>query len=168
MASSWLSNFGHGMVVTVVGPTQPYLALNVGVDIDTINLVWTFGFLGFTLGAIGTGLVFRRFCTTPKSKMMFLWSSMFLNGAIMITLPFIKNFPALVIARGIQNICLGAYITADTRKETFENEIDNVTFMFTLRSLINVQSLIAVQGVTFFYKKFKVSSGLGLFPFLRP
>ena len=38
----------------------------------------------------------------------------------------------------------------------------------TLRSLINVQSLITVQGVTLFYKKFNVSSGLGLFPFLRP
>ena len=24
------------------------------------------------------------------------------------------------------------------------------------------------EGVTLFYKKFKVSSGLGLFPFLRP
>jgi len=24
--SSWLTNLGHGMVVTVVGPTQPYLA----------------------------------------------------------------------------------------------------------------------------------------------
>ena len=31
--SSWLSNFGHGMVVTVIGPTQPYLAYNVGVSI---------------------------------------------------------------------------------------------------------------------------------------
>ena len=38
----------------------------------------------------------------------------------------------------------------------------------TLRSLINVQSLITVQGVTLFYKKFKVNSGLGLFLFLRP
>ena len=41
-------------------------------------------------------------------------------------------------------------------------------FNTTLRSIINVQSLITVQGATFFYKKFKVSSGLGLFPFLRP
>ena len=38
----------------------------------------------------------------------------------------------------------------------------------TLRSLINVQSLITVQGVTLFYKKFKVSLGLGLFPFIGP
>ena len=36
-----------------------------------------------------------------------------------------------------------------------------------LRSLINVHSLIIVQGVTLFYKRFTVSSGLWLFPFLR-
>ena len=43
----------------------------------------------------------------------------------------------------------------------------NNCFPNTLRSLINVQSLITVQGVTLFYKKLKVSSGLGLFPFPR-
>ena len=39
--------FGHGLVTTVVGPTQPYLAQKTGVDIGTINLVWTFGFFGY-------------------------------------------------------------------------------------------------------------------------
>ena len=29
-------------------------------------------------------------------------------------LPFIKNFPGLVFARCLQNVFLGAYITADT------------------------------------------------------
>ena len=58
--SSWLTNLGHGMVVTVVGPTQPYLAQNVGVKIDIINLVWSFGFFGSMVGSFGTGLVFRR------------------------------------------------------------------------------------------------------------
>ena len=43
------------MIVTVVGPTQPYLAANVNVNIDTINLVWTFGFFGYTVGALITG-----------------------------------------------------------------------------------------------------------------
>ena len=42
------------------------------------------------------------------------------------------------------------------------------SYMYTLRSLINVQSLITVQGVTLFYKKFKLSTGLALFSFLRP
>jgi hypothetical protein len=62
--SSWLTNLGHGMVVTVVGPTQPYLAQNVGVDIAIINLVWSFGFFGYMVGSLGTGFVFRRYCYT--------------------------------------------------------------------------------------------------------
>ena len=37
--SSWLSNFGHGMVVTVIGPSQPYLAYNVGVPIGQEHIL---------------------------------------------------------------------------------------------------------------------------------
>ena len=81
---------------------------------DTINLVWTAGFLGYTVGSIVTGYVFRRFCTTNRKKMLFLWLTFFGNGAIMVSLPFINNFPGLVFARCLQNIFLGAYITADT------------------------------------------------------
>ena len=29
-ASSWLTNFGHGLVVTVVGPTQLYVSTRSG------------------------------------------------------------------------------------------------------------------------------------------
>ncbi len=39
---------------------QPYLAKAVDVHIDTINLVWTFGFTGYFIGAFFTGLIFRR------------------------------------------------------------------------------------------------------------
>ena len=81
---------------------------------DTINLVWTAGFLGYTVGSIATGYVFRRFCTTNRKKMLFLWLTFLGNGGIMISLPFIKSFPGLVFARCLQNVFLGAYITADT------------------------------------------------------
>ena len=60
VAASWLSNIGHGLVVTVVGPTQPYIAKNVGVEVDTINLLWSFGFFGFAVGAVAAGFVFKR------------------------------------------------------------------------------------------------------------
>ena len=95
-----------------------FISINYAVSIcfftDTINLVWTAGFLGYTVGSIVTGYVFRRFCTTNRKKMLFLWLTFFGNGAIMISLPFINNFPGLVFARCLQNIFLGAYITADT------------------------------------------------------
>jgi hypothetical protein len=46
----WLSAFllvafsGHaglGMAIAVFGPTQPYLAKQTGVDVDTVNFIWT-------------------------------------------------------------------------------------------------------------------------------
>ena len=58
--SSWITNFGHGLVVTVVGPTQLYIAQNVGVEKDTINLLWTFGFFGFLVGSFASGFLFKR------------------------------------------------------------------------------------------------------------
>ena len=61
LGSSWLTNFGHGLVVTVVGPTQLYIAKNVGVDKDTINFLWTFGFFGYLVGSGAAGFVFKRY-----------------------------------------------------------------------------------------------------------
>jgi hypothetical protein len=49
------------MVMTVVGPTQPYLAQNVGVEVNLINLVWTLGFLGYMIGGLSAGFTFQRF-----------------------------------------------------------------------------------------------------------
>ena len=36
----------------------------------------------------------------------------------MVTLPFLRNFGLLVTARCLQNIALGAFITADARLDT--------------------------------------------------
>ena len=60
LLASWLSNIGHGLMITVMGPTQPYLAQNVGVNIDTINLVWSSGFAGYVLGSVTTGFVYKK------------------------------------------------------------------------------------------------------------
>eukprot|EP00095_Tigriopus_kingsejongensis_P008296 maker-scaffold948_size77650-snap-gene-0.12 protein:Tk08296 transcript:maker-scaffold948_size77650-snap-gene-0.12-mRNA-1 annotation:"sodium-dependent glucose transporter 1" len=114
LPSSWLSNIGHGLMVTVVGPTQPYLAKNVGVNIDIINLVWTFGFLGYIVGALATGMVFKRYLTQARHKLIFLWITMSLTGVGMIILPFTATFAFLVTIRALQYTLLGAYITGDS------------------------------------------------------
>ena len=59
-----------------------------------------------------------------------------------------------------QKMCTGLEDMAD-----WNTDMVRLRFVTTLRSLINVQSLIIVQGVTLFYKKFKISSGNRLFPF---
>jgi len=38
---AWSGHIGLGMSVAILGPTQPYLAKQVGVNIDNINFVWT-------------------------------------------------------------------------------------------------------------------------------
>ena len=127
---SWLTQFGHGLVTTVLGPTQPYLARNTGVEIDTINLVWTFGFFGYMVGSLATGFIFKQYCRRDRDKLIFLWATIFLTGvsnchnrlfqiklkifqALMIVLPFTSSFAVLVTARLVQIMCLGAFCTAD-------------------------------------------------------
>ena len=38
---AWSGHVGLGLALGVFGPTQPYLAKNVGESVDTINLIWT-------------------------------------------------------------------------------------------------------------------------------
>ena len=110
---SWLTQFGHGLVTTVVGPTQPYLARNTGVDIDTINLVWTFGFFGYMVGSLGTSFIFKEYLKADWAKLVFLSVTICTTGAIMIILPFTSSFAVLVTARLLQILALGAFCTAD-------------------------------------------------------
>eukprot|EP00090_Calanus_glacialis_P002229 TRINITY_DN11674_c0_g1_i1.p1 TRINITY_DN11674_c0_g1~~TRINITY_DN11674_c0_g1_i1.p1 ORF type:complete len:456 (-),score=102.67 TRINITY_DN11674_c0_g1_i1:161-1528(-) len=110
---SWLTQFGHGLVTTVVGPTQPYLAKNTGVDIATINLVWTFGFFGYMVGSLATSFVFKEYIKSEKAKLSFLAITICITGIIMFFLPFTSSFALLVIARLVQIMALGAFCTAD-------------------------------------------------------
>ena len=48
---AWCLHISHGMMNTVIGPSQLYLARNVGLELSQINFVWTFGFIGFVLGS---------------------------------------------------------------------------------------------------------------------
>jgi len=110
---SWTTQFGHGMITTVVGPTQPYLAKNTGVAIDTVNFVWTFGFFGFLVGSLLTGFVYKKYITSARGKLTFLFINICLSGIFVIVLPFTTDFGMLVTARLIQHFTLGAFITAD-------------------------------------------------------
>lgn len=149
--ASWLCSIGHGLVVTVVGPTQPYIAQNVGVEIDIINLLWSFGFFGFLLGSIIAGFVFRRYCDTGFKKMVFLSVTMGFNGVVMVSLPFIKNFGLLVTARCLQSVALGASVTADCSLVVYTmGPVMSRPFTMAIHAMIGAGFLIA----TFLVKPF--------------
>ena len=69
----------------------------------------------------------------------------------MIGIPFLNSFSTLVIARCLQNICLGAYITADTSLVVFTmGPIKSRPFTFALHSLVGIGFLAG----TFLVKPF--------------
>ena len=106
VVASCCANIGQGLVTTVVGPTQPYLAANVDVDIDTINFVWSFGFAGYFLGALVAGFVFRRYFDSARGKVGFVGGTAAASGLLMCILPFIRNFGLLAVVRVSQYIAL--------------------------------------------------------------
>jgi len=110
---SWVSEIGNGLTNTVVGPMQPYLAANVGTDIATINLLWTFGNFGYIVGCLATGMLYKRFLVSQTQKMLFLGITIALTGLTSCIMPFIHSFWLLLLCRLVQFICQGLYVTAD-------------------------------------------------------
>ena len=98
----WQTMFFVPMTFAILGPMQPFLAYNLQTDTQTINLVWTLGFLGFLVGSLITSHIFTRYLRTSLRKLMFMSSVMLLTGLATLCLPFIMNLPLLLMARFIQ------------------------------------------------------------------
>lgn len=151
---SWLTQFGHGLVTTVVGPTQPYLAKNVNVNIDTINFVWTFGFFGYLIGSLATSFIFKQYVRSATAKLIFLNVTILLTGIFMIVLPFTSSFSVLVVSRLIQNLALGAFVTADASLIVFLiGPEKSRPFTMALHALIGAGFLVATFLVRPFLPK---------------
>ena len=56
------------------------LLRNTGVDIATINLVWTFGFFGYMVGSLATSFVFKEYIKSEKAKLSFLAITICITG----------------------------------------------------------------------------------------
>lgn len=84
---AWSGHIGLGMALAVFGPTQPYLGIEkwlknigtitqikifkmynlgkqTGVEVDTVNVIWTARSLGVIVTSIITAFVFRSYCNT--------------------------------------------------------------------------------------------------------
>ena len=69
MAAGWALELGAEAVNVLSAGSAPGEQLNpdaveamaeVGVDIDTINFVWSFGFLGYMAGSLAAGVIFKQ------------------------------------------------------------------------------------------------------------
>ena len=98
---AWFSLLGL-LFNLLLGPTQPFLAYNLNTDTQTINLVWTLGFLGFLVGSLIASHIFTRYLRTSLRKLMFMSSVMLLTGLATLCLPLTMNLPLLLMTRFIQ------------------------------------------------------------------
>ena len=53
---------------------------NTGVDIATINLVWSFGFFGYIVGSLGTSFIFKEYLKKDWAKLVFLSVTICITG----------------------------------------------------------------------------------------
>ena len=75
--------------------------------------------------------------------MAFLWLTMMTSGLLMVTLPFMTNFVLLVTARALQNVALGAFITADCSLIVYTmGPVRSRPFTMTVHSMISVGFLL--------------------------
>ena len=99
---AWMGELGNGAIQTITGPMQPFLAYNLQTNTQTINLVWTLGFLGFLFGSLITSHIFTKYLVTSVRKLLFLSLVMLLTGLATLSLPFMNNMPLLLLARFFQ------------------------------------------------------------------
>lgn len=110
----WSAELGNGVIQTITGPMQPYLAFNLETDTSTINLVWTLGFMGFLVGSLLTSHIFTKYLKTARLKLLTLFFVLFLTGLSTAALPFSNNLPLLLLSRFIQFLCYGIFLTGDS------------------------------------------------------
>jgi len=110
---AWSGHIGLGLALGIFGPTQPYLAMNVGTSVDHINFIWTGRSIGFCLTSVVTAMVFKKYCTKTWQKMMFLAIAEIITGIFVICTPLAGSFPVLIGIVTIFGMSLGLFDTAD-------------------------------------------------------
>jgi len=110
---AWSGHIGLGLALGIFGPTQPYLARNVGVSVDTINFIWTGRSIGFMITSVLTAIVFKQYCRRTWQKMAFLAAAEVITGAFVFLTPWATSFPVLLAFVTVFGMSLGLFDTAD-------------------------------------------------------
>jgi len=97
----------------ILGPTQPYLAKQVGVPNHQISFIWTGRALGDCMAAVITSVIFRRFICKSWQKLAFLAVCLLLSGGFGLLVPLITSFPLLLPALLGAGFFIGSYNTAN-------------------------------------------------------
>ena len=95
---AWSAHICQGLCKGIFGPTQPYLAQNLGVENKQINFIWTLGALGSCLATVLTGVVFKDYLKKRSHKLFFLSLCVLLAGVFIALVPFVPSFTLLLLS----------------------------------------------------------------------
>ena len=93
---AWTAHICQGLAMGIFGPTQPYLAQNVGVPSHQINLIWTLRAFGSCFATIITGMVFKSRIRSRNNKLLFLAVCVLLTGCFIGLVPWMHTFELLL------------------------------------------------------------------------
>jgi len=109
---AWSAHICQGLCKGIFGPTQPYLAQNLGVQNKDINFIWTLGALGSCMATVFTGVIFKDYLKERNLKLLFLCVCVLLAGVFIATVPFVPSFSTLLLAVLLAGVFLGSLSTA--------------------------------------------------------
>ncbi len=97
LAAMYLNRIGGAASTTIFGPSQPYIADRLGVDIDTINWLWTVSGIAAFLGTLASSFTFKQHITRKTHKMFVFAITNCVFGIFIYFFASILSFPVLVI-----------------------------------------------------------------------
>lgn len=113
-----LNRIFYGMYVTLLGPSQPYLAHRVNVDLDTIAWIQPFANVSALMGAVVSGLVFKRHFQTSRMKLAYILGCTLLLALASVLPLYTRTLSTLVLvvsfrqflALMLETPCQGMYV----------------------------------------------------------
>lgn len=100
---TWSAHVCQGLCLGIFGPTQPYLAQNVGVPNKQINLIWTLRALGSCFATIFTGVIFKEYIKEQNLKLLFLGLCVLFTGVFIGLVPWTSTFEYLLLSELLIN-----------------------------------------------------------------
>lgn len=102
----------YGIFGTLLGPSQPYFAHTIGIDIDTINWIWPLSNVSTVLGSVLSSCTFKQYVHSSTQKMLFCICCTVAMGLASLMPPYMKSFGGLLFAISLRNFLGGLLETA--------------------------------------------------------
>ena len=100
---------GFGMSGTVFGPTQPFIACNIGSDPAEISVVWSFQGVGWMIGSIASSAYFKSYIRESRHKLIYFSSVVTVAAVFSGLVPFVKSLAALCAVKFLAYLFGGSF-----------------------------------------------------------